>query len=327
LTLTGANSYAGDTAINAGTLKFSGSGKFGTTTGALTVDGTLDLGATSQTVGGLYGYAVDATILNNGGGASTLTINTPSLTNYGYFGTIADNNNATAGTVALIKSGTGSLLLTGPNSYSGATNITGGTLAISADTGLGNATGGTTVSSGAQLQMQGVTVSAEPITISGTGVSGAAGALRSTSASTYGGLLKLAAASTIASDSGLLDITNTGTITGAGFGLTLAGAPGGAGEIDSIIGTTTGGVTISGGASWTLTGANTFTGALTISGSSSTLVVPTVNNASTDGPLGHSTTTVTLNSGTLEYTGATASSTKKFTLASYGIFAIDSANT
>ena len=65
-------------------------------------------------------------------------------------------------------------------------------------------------------------------------------------------------------NSGTLNLTNAGTITGATFGLTLTGS--GNGSIASIIGTTTGSLTKSGTGTWTLTGANTFTGATTVSG-------------------------------------------------------------
>src|SRR5205823_1698199 len=56
---------------------------------------------------------------------------------------------------------------------------------------------------------------------------------------------------------------NTGTITGATFDLTLAGA--GNGSVSSIIGTTSGKLVKAGAGTWTLTGANTYTGTTTIS--------------------------------------------------------------
>ena len=50
--LSGVNSYSGGTTVTSGTLALSGAGTLGATTGVLAVNGgTLDLGATSQTVG------------------------------------------------------------------------------------------------------------------------------------------------------------------------------------------------------------------------------------------------------------------------------------
>src|SRR5207237_5588311 len=129
--------------------------------------------------------------------------------------------------------------------FTGATTISNGILNIQNATGWGMGDAGATVSNGATLQIQGgITVGAEALTISGNGASGTTGALENVSGTNnYGGLLKLGAASTISSDGGTLNLTNTGTVTGA-FGLTLTGA--GNGSISSIIGTTTGTLTKTG---------------------------------------------------------------------------------
>jgi len=76
----------------------------------------------------------------------------------------------------------------------------------------------------------------------------------------------------------------------------------------------------------TLSGPNTFTGQLAVQ--DGTLAIGTINNASADGTLGSSALSVILGNtgaqtGTLQYTGATASSTKKFTLATGGTGAFD----
>src|SRR5205085_7342286 len=103
----------------------------------------------------------------------------------------------------------------------------------------------------------------EALTISGTGAAGQNGALVNVSGTNnFGGLLTLGAAATISSDSGTLNLTNTGTITGATFGLTLTGA--GDGNISSIIGTTSGTLTKAGTGTWTLSGVNTYTGSTTV---------------------------------------------------------------
>lgn len=262
LILTGANTYSGGTAIGGGLLKVSGAGKLGATSATLSMSsGKLDLGGTDQTVGGFSG---SGTIVNNGGGASLLTINIPSSTFHTFSGQIYDNDNATAGTVALTKTGLGVLELGGVGSnYSGATLVTNGVLIASSPDALGSAVGGATVSSGATLEITAANIAGEPITISGTGESGYLGAILGAGTTTYGGLLKLAAGSTVAVWAGdTLDITNPGTIIGAGFTLTLTG--GGDGSIASIIGTGSGGVIKNDIGKWTLSGANTYTGTTTI---------------------------------------------------------------
>ena len=166
------------------------------------------------------------------------------------------------------KDGLGTLILSGTNTYSGLTTVNAGILNIQNSSALGATTNGTTISSGATLQLQGgISVGTEALTISGSGAAGQNGALVNVSGTNnYGGLLSLEGDTTISSDAGTLNLTNTGTITGAGFGLTLAGA--GDGTISSIIGTGTGTLTKSGAGTWTLFGENTYTGATTVNAGS-----------------------------------------------------------
>ncbi|MEQ1858631.1 MAG: autotransporter-associated beta strand repeat-containing protein [Chthoniobacteraceae bacterium] len=270
LTLTAVNTYGPQTTISGGTLRLSGSGRLGATTNTLIINngGKLDLGGTDQTIGGILTISGVGTIVNNGGGASLLTVNVPTGDSAGFTGSILDNDNATAGTVALTKTGAGSLGLGGifaNSNYSGATLVTNGSLGVASANALGSAATGTTVSSGATLQIVNTNIAAEPITISGVGETGYEGAIEGGNA-IYGGLLKLNAASTVATSSfnpGPFDITNPGTITGATFTLTLAGQD--IGSIASIIGTTSGGLTKIDAGTWTLSGANTYTGTTTIS--------------------------------------------------------------
>jgi autotransporter-associated beta strand protein len=99
--------------------------------------------------------------------------------------------------------------------------------------------------------------------LNGGGISNA-GALRNISGTnTYPGLVTLGADSRINSDSGTLNLTNVGTITGSGFGLTIGGA--GNTSISSIIGTGAGTLTKDGTGTVTLTAANTYTGSTTVS--------------------------------------------------------------
>jgi fibronectin-binding autotransporter adhesin len=161
----------------------------------------------------------------------------------------------------LTKQGSGKLVLSGANTYSGLTTISAGILSIQNSTALGTTAGGTTVSSGGSLQIQGnIIVGNEALTLNGSGIAGT-GAFRNISGNNnFGGAVTLGTASTISSDAG--NLTLTGGITNAGFTTTFAGA-GNIAENGVISGT--GGLTKSGGGTVTLSGANTFTGTTTIS--------------------------------------------------------------
>lgn len=171
---------------------------------------------------------------------------------------------------AITKTGSGTLVISGAGSQAGLTTVSAGVLNIRHGNALGTTASGTTVSAGGTLQLQGgITTTAEALTLSGTGFAGAGGLGFQTGAlvnvggtNSYAGLLTLGAAATVSSDEGTLNITHAGTITGATFGLTLAGA--GNGSIASIIGITSGGVTKNGAGTWTLSGVNTSTGVITL---------------------------------------------------------------
>ena len=125
LTDTG-NNYTGGTIVQSGTLKASAAGTLGSTSGALTVSGgTLDLGGVSQTAG---------TVTISGG-----TISDGTLTGSSYAGQSGTVSAILAGSGTMTKTTSGTLTLSGANTYSGITTITGGLLQINADTRLGAA--------------------------------------------------------------------------------------------------------------------------------------------------------------------------------------------
>ena len=212
------------------------------------------------------------------------------------------------GSGTLTKSGTGKWTLA-RNTYTGLTTISAGVLAVVESQGLGTTAVGTTITSGASLQIGGnITIGEEALTIRGTGASGMTGALvNEGGTNNYGGLVTLAADSTISSDAGTLNITNTGTITGSTFDLTLAGA--GDGSIASIIGTTTGTLIKTGIGTWSLTGLNTYTGKTFIR--SGVLDIKTLKNVSGGGSsLGAPTTAA---NGTIDVGSTTTTGTLRFT--------------
>ncbi|CAG4889101.1 autotransporter outer membrane beta-barrel domain-containing protein [Paraburkholderia saeva] len=142
----GGNTYSGGTLIDGGTLAVSADGALGATSGSVTFDGgTLQLGQSFDLA------ATRAITLNAGGG----TIDTQAFSSM-----LAQ---PVSGAGGLTKLGSGSLTMNGVNTYSGATNVAAGTLALgdaahvnTAVTGGGN----TTVASGATLGGYGTVVGA-----------------------------------------------------------------------------------------------------------------------------------------------------------------------
>ena len=318
--LTGTSTYTGATTIAAGTLVVGATNALGTSTvvtlgSNADTNGTLNLGngasSFSQTIAGLAtaGAGIQ-TITNTSTGAGTAILTIAGTSDYTFAGILTDGSTAKLG---LTKTGTNKLTLTGTgNSYDGATTVSAGILNIQSNTALGTTAGNTTVATGATLQLQGgIAVGAEALTLGGTGASGTTGALQSVSgANAYGGLLTLSAATTISVDADTLDLTNTGTITGATFGLTLIGS--GTGSIASIIGTTSGTLTKQGSGTWILTGTNTFTGAVSVEAG-----ILNIRNASA---LGTTASGTTVTSGaTLQLQGGITVGSEALTIGGSGI--------
>jgi autotransporter-associated beta strand protein len=150
LTLSVANTYTGGTTIQAGTLTSGNASSLGSNTGSLTLNGgTLNLNNNDITVGNLAGTG--GTIQGGVAGTRTLTIGQGNATGGNFQGVIANG----IGTTALAKTGSGTLTLSGNNSYTGTTTISQGILQI----GNGGTTGtlgthsNTFIASGAELRI------------------------------------------------------------------------------------------------------------------------------------------------------------------------------
>jgi autotransporter-associated beta strand protein len=167
-------------------------------------------------------------------------------------------NNVVAGSAGLAKTGAGTLILNGANTYTSVTRISAGTLQA---TTLANGGTGNNSSIGASNPV------ATNLILNG-------GTLRYTGAAVNTDrLFSLQISSTIdASGTGAVNFTSTGAM---GFNsntadktLTLTGTNTDANTIAAIIGDNTGVTSLSksGVGTWVLSGANTFTGATTISG-------------------------------------------------------------
>jgi hypothetical protein len=223
LTLAGANTYSGSTNVNGGTLKA------GVITSAFGLNSAVTLANIAGVVLDITGYYNSIGSLTSGGatggnvilGAATLNIGGNNTSPSAYAGVIS-------GTGALIKLGTGTLILSGSNTYSGLTTISAGTLKLGAtgnapNTPLGTIAAGTIVESNATLDLGGFTLgTTEALTINGTGVGGTSGAIMNSGGSaSFSGDITLASASTITADN---QITLSGTILPSSQNLTTAGS-------------------------------------------------------------------------------------------------------
>src|SRR6516165_8252532 len=199
LKASGANTYSGATTVTAGTLQAGAANTFSAAS-AFTVGAFLDVNGFNQTIGSLAGAG---TVTNSGAGAATLTVggNNTSTT---FSGTL--QNGASA--LGLAKTGTGTLTLSGVNTYRGGTTVNGGTLAVSADNNLGDNSGSLAFGGGA-LQFLSGFISNRAVTLNsggGTFDTNGNGPLLTGSISGPGGLTKV----------GIGDLTLAGASTYSG---------------------------------------------------------------------------------------------------------------
>src|SRR6185437_5760181 len=126
LTLSGANTYTGATAVSAGTLQAGIANSFGNGSDVSVASGAiLNLNSFAQTIGSLAG-------------AGNVTLSAALTT-----GGNSDNNSTTysgvmSGVGSLTKGGTGTFILSGNNTYGGITTISAGTLQVGAGSTSGS---------------------------------------------------------------------------------------------------------------------------------------------------------------------------------------------
>jgi autotransporter-associated beta strand protein len=233
-------------------------------------------GANTLTLSGTVPYVQQKSAANQ-----TLSFTTLAMGNNTVFDITNSGNltvsSAITGSYSLIKDGTGTgkLILSGNNTYTGGAFINNGIVQIQSANALGAAADTTTIATGAALELSGGFTAANPISVTGTGV-GSAGAIHDlTGTNTLSGAVTLTGATTVATDTGAT-LNLTGGITGSNYGLTLNGAGNltiGAGATAGVIALGTGGVTINSTGTTTFAGtaANTYTGTTTVN--SGTLIL------------------------------------------------------
>ena len=329
--LSGSSSYTGGTRVTSGSLAVGNANALGT--GSLAVNGgVLDLNGQSLSVGTLSGSS-GGVVTSAVAGAASLAVNQTG--NSGFAASIQNG----AGVVSLAKSGIGVLHMSGSNSYSGATTVTGGQIRTAASgvaDGSNNSafgTGDVIVSGSGSVALRNATALSNNFTIGGAGVygSGTQGAIRGTfstsnrTASISGAVTLSANAliATAASDS----ITNTslllsGPISLGSHALTFSpyGAPGVVRASDPtaspivVTGTITGtgDVIVDGAAAVYLNGVNSSAGVTTVragtlAGTGSIAGAVTVESGAIISPGSADNTTGALGVGSLQLdSGATA---------------------
>ena len=307
VTLTGVNTFSGGTTINGGTLALTGSGTAGASTGAITVNNgaALDLQNTLANALTLNGIGTLETTSGTGivSGLVTLNGGNTFVTGSGARLTVNGVIDDGASQGSLTVSGPGTVVLTGLNTYSGGTAVTGGTLQGDAGSlhgaiGLASATtlvfeqaangtfNGSISGAGAVAKQSSGTLTLNGTQSYGGGTTVTGGALQGNTASLQGNIA-------LAGGTGLVfDQASNGTFNGTISGAGAVTKQNGGTLTLGTDQTYTGGSSVTNG-TLALTGngtAGASTGAITVGGGAALDVQNTVANA------------VTLNGGTLETT-------------------------
>lgn len=205
---------------------------------------------------------------------------------YSYFAVGVDNGSSTfSGVIAdrsaagnLRKEGTGTITLSGSNSFTGGVNLISGNLRITRSSGLGSGTKTVTINSGTDkfLELDG---SGGNITL-GSGItyqtSGANGVFRNIAGNnTIAGAITMTAGNgntRVVSDGGTLTLSGSITANTSGRLLDLGGSSTGNNTVSGVIGSAnTPAVAKNGPGTWVLSGNNTYGGTTTVSEGTLTL--------------------------------------------------------
>lgn len=203
------------------------------TTSQVTVQiGTIQLNTEPIVIGALNGSAASSNIKATpatAGAVTNFTVGGLNL-NTTFAGSIVKNTAiGTSSNINFTKTGTGSLTLSGTNTFIGTTTVSNGTLSLASNTALGAVANTTTVSSGAAININGAAV-ANAITLGGTGMS-STGALTGTGTASLSG-----------------NVTSTSNFSVGGTGtFTLSGIVSGGNRLEKV-----------GSGTLVLSGANTY---------------------------------------------------------------------
>ena len=253
LTLNQANTYTGPTLVSGGTLVLANSLALQNSVIDTSGAGTIILNVTTLTIGGLNGSTNLASALGTGyGNVTALSLNPAAGVTSIYSGNIA---NGSAGMI-LTKSGAGTQVLAGTDTYTGATRVAAGMLQLAKQSAL---YGGTSTS----------WTAANLAVASGATLAFNVGGVGEFTTANVNTLVTNLAASTSA--------TTNGMAAGSTLGFDTTNASGNSFTISNVIANTTGtaggarGLTKLGANTLVLSGANTYNGTTTVNAGTLTL--------------------------------------------------------
>ncbi len=283
LVLSGTNTFSGSMIVNAGTLTL------GSTTALQN--------ATLSYNGGTVTLATGTNFLGGFAGNTALNITTNNLTINTATGTTANYTAILSGTGNIVIAGNGTEIFSGASTYSGTTNITGGTLILSGartgTAGVTNLSGGTLVLNNNGTTTTGVFGNNGTLTITG-------GNLDTTLANTnlatvdpqnWNGNFTFLGTGNLNLGTGGVTMNASRTVTVLNSTLTVGGNIGGS----------TFGLTKAGAGNLVLAGTNTYNGSTTVSEGTLTLDFTTRGNNTTN--IINSTSALVLAGGTLNVIG------------------------
>ncbi|MBL9183705.1 MAG: autotransporter-associated beta strand repeat-containing protein [Verrucomicrobiaceae bacterium] len=255
VTLNTTNSYNGPTFVqNSGTLVLGLNNALPTsprTDLSLTTGGTFNLNSRSDAVAGLSGDATGT--VRNSTASTTSTLEVSPATTSTFSGVIAGTNGGTQGDINLVKTGSGTQVIDGANTYGGTTTISGGTLQIGSG-GSSGQIGSGSITNNAELKVNrsGTVTLSQAITGSGVVTQAGSGTTVLTGNNTYSGGTTISSGTLRVGDGGLNGSVGAGAISNDGTleikrsnSVTLSQAITGSG---SLVQSGTGDTTLSGNA-------------------------------------------------------------------------------
>lgn len=226
------NVGGGASALGAPTTALEGKIKFNNSTSFTEFEYTGSANSSTDRIFELRNTLGDVVLKNSGTGKLTITSDVehfndndrpinfkPTTGEIEWSGVLGDPSTQS---LSILQNASGTTTLSGNNTYSGTTSIQNGTLIAGNNNALGSTTGGTSITNAASLQLNGVNIGAEALTLSSIGSASTGGLFsNSGSANTYAGNITLGNTGKIRVDTNSTTLTVSGQVSLAGNQLQL----------------------------------------------------------------------------------------------------------